>query len=263
MGAATAPVRVAEAVAVQPGLVAELVLRDLRLRYRRSVLGLLWSQATPIAYAAVLSVVFTDVVPLGIDDYPAFVLLGLLPWLWFQGALLAGTGAVVAAPDLLRQPAFAREALPVAAVASSAVHFVLALPLAAGVAGVAAGRLAWPAISVVGLVAVQALLCVGPAFVLAAMHVRLRDTMHLVGVVLLPVFYATPVFYDAAALDAVPALRWLNPMVPIIDGYRDALLDGRWPAFGPLAAVAAAGGALAVIGLGLYRRQMGRFLEHV
>jgi ABC-type polysaccharide/polyol phosphate export permease len=130
-------------------------------------------------------------------------------------------------------------------------------------AAVAAGALSWPALSVVGLVAVQALLCAGPALVLAAVHVRLRDTAHLVGVVLLPVFYATPVFYDASSLDAVPVLRWCNPMVPIIDGYRAALLEQRWPAAGPLLLVAAVGGVLLVVGLGVYRRRMGRFLEHV
>jgi lipopolysaccharide transport system permease protein len=248
---------------VRPGLVWELVLRDLRLRYRRSVLGVLWSQATPIAYAAVLTVVFTRVVPLDIDDYPVFVLLGMLPWLWFQAALTGATGAVVAAPDLLRHPGFPRVALPLAAVGASAAHHVLALPVAIVAAAVVTGGLSWPALSLVWLLGVQALLCAGPALVLAAWHVRLRDTLHLVGVVLLPVFYATPVFYDASALDAVPAIRWLNPMVPVIDGYRDALLEQRWPAAGPLAAVAAVGAVLLAVGLAVYRRRMGRFLEHL
>jgi lipopolysaccharide transport system permease protein len=129
---------------VTAGLVWELVARDLRLRYRRSTLGLLWSQATPLVYAAVLTLVFTRVVPLDIDDYPVFVLLGLLPWLWASAALTSGTTAVVDAPDLLRHPRFPREALPAAAVGATLVHHLLALPVVLALAVAAAG---WPGVA--------------------------------------------------------------------------------------------------------------------
>ena len=244
------------------GLVWELVLRNLRLRYRRSVLGILWAQLTPLAYVLVLTVVFTRIVPLDIDDYPVFVLLGMLPWLWFQAALVAGTASVVDAPDLLRQPGFPRLALPLVAVASTLANHLLALPVALGAAALATDRVPVTAVAVVPLVAIQFLLCLGPAFALASLHTRLRDTAHLVGVALIPVFYATPVLYDASALDAAPLLH-LNPMAPIVDGYRDAVLRGPWPPILPLTLVTAAGVALLAGGVAVYRARMPRFVEEL
>jgi lipopolysaccharide transport system permease protein len=256
MGAPTAAV----SGPIGAGLVWELVLRNLRLRYRRSVLGLLWAQITPLAYVLVLTVVFTRIVPLDIDDYPVFVLLGMLPWLWFHAALVAGATSVVEAPDLVRHPGFPRVALPVVAVVSTLANHLLALPVALVAAAIVTGGVPASAIAVLPLLAVQLLLCVGPAFALASLHARLRDTAHLLGVALVPLFYATPVFYDASALDAAPALR-LNPMAPIVDGYRDALLHGSWPDVVPLAAVAGVSVVLLGGGLALYRARMPRFVE--
>lgn len=243
------------------GLVWELVLRDVRLRYRRSVLGIVWAQISPLVYVAVLTVVFTRVVPLGIEHYPVFVLVGMLPWLWFQSALVVGTQSVTGAPDLLRQPGFPRAVLPVAAVASTMSHHLLALPVAI-VAAAVAGGLSATAIAVVPLLAVQFVLCAGPAFALAALHSSLRDTAHLVGVLLVPLFYVTPVFYDADALDAAPVLR-VNPMATIVDGYRDALLLREWPSAGSLAWVTLVGVVLLAGGWSFYRARMTRFLEEL
>lgn len=243
-------------------VVAELVRREMRIRYRRSLLGVLWVIAQPLAQVAVMAVVFTEVVPLGIEDYWAFVLLGLLPWQWLQAALGAGTTSVVQAADLLGHPRIRRAVLPAAAVGASLVQHVLALSLAIVATLVATGSVPVTSLALIGLVAVQALLCLGPAYALAALHARLRDTARLVSVALVPVFYATPVLYDAEALDAVPALR-LNPMVPIVDGYRTALLSGRWPAVGPLLAVAAVGALMLVGGLAVFRARAPRLLEDV
>lgn len=244
------------------GLVWELVLRDLRLRYRRSALGVLWAQVAPLTYVLVLTVVFTRVVPLSIDHYPVFVLVGMLPWLWFQAALQAGTTSVVDAPDLLRQPGFPRVALPLVSVGSTLAHHVLALPVAIVAAAVVSGRVPVTVVALLPLLAAQALLCAGPAFVLASIHTRLRDTARLIAVALVPLFYATPVFYDESALDAAPLLR-LNPMAPIVDGYRAALLRGTWPAPVPLLLVTIAGAVLLAAGIALYRARMGRFLEEL
>jgi lipopolysaccharide transport system permease protein len=245
---------------VRPGLVWELVLRNLRLRYRRSVLGLLWAQITPLAYVLVLTIVFTRIVPLDIEDYPVFVLLGMLPWLWFHAALVAGATSVVDAPDLVRHPGFPRLALPLVAVVSTLVNHLLGLPVALVGAAIVTGRLHASALALLPLLAIQLLLCLGPAYALASLHARLRDTAHLLGVVLVPLFYATPVFYDADSLDAAPALR-LNPLVPVINGYRDAVLEGQWPSVVPLAVVTGAGLVLLAAGLALYRARMPRFVE--
>lgn len=245
-----------------PGLIWELVLRALRLRYRRSALGVLWAQVTPLVQVLVLTLIFTRVVPLGIEDYPVVALLGLLPWLSFQSALVTGTESVVAGKDLLRQPGFPRLALPVAAVSSALAHHLLAFPVALVAVVVATERLPVTALAVVPLLAVQLLLCLGPALALSSVHVRFRDTVSIVGVVLVPLFYATPVFYEASRLDEVPALRW-NPLVPIVEGYRDALLGGTWPDPAPLLLVAAVATVGVALGLRAFSARAGTFLEEL
>lgn len=244
-------------------LMRELVARDLRVRYRRSVLGVAWSQLAPLATLAVLTFVFSKVVPLGIPHYALFVYAGLLPWTWFSGAITAGTDAIVANRDLVRRPGVPVALLPVSTVLTHAAYFALSLPvLVAALAverGIPGTVVALPAIAVV-----QFLLVLGPVYLLASIQVSLRDTGHLVGVVLLPVFYATPVFYDASSVPARYRLVYdLNPINRLVGAYRAVLIDGRWPDPVPLVAIGLTGLALVVIGRRVFERSAHRFAEEL
>lgn len=259
----TAPSAPARPRAPAGDLLVELVIRDLRLRYRRSVLGALWSQVTPLVTVAVLAVIFTRVIPLGIEDYPVVLLAGLLPWTWLQGALIGGTESVVAGRDLLRQPRFPAWMLPASAVAAHLVQFVLALPVLLIAVAAFTGRVPGTVVALPLVMLVQLALVSGPVLALAAIHVRYRDTAHLVGVVLLPLFYASPVFYDAAALDRASVIRAVNPMVHILDGYRAVLIRGEWPDLSALAPVLVLSAGLAVAGWHVFDRRRGRFIEEL
>lgn len=243
-------------------LVRELVLRDVRLRYRRSALGLLWSQIGPLATLLVLNFLFTRVVPLGIENYATFTFIGLLAWYWFQGSLQAATGSVPANADLVRQPAFPVVLLPVATVLSHLVHFLLGLPLLfiaiAVTSGIHVTASALPAI-----IAVEAIVLLGPAYVLAALNARFRDVGHVVGLVLRLMFFATPIFYNATRLtDSRFELfyRW-NPLARLISAYRDALLLGRWPDVRTIVILVVAGTAGTLLGSRVYVHAASRFAE--
>lgn len=235
-------------------LLAALVARDVALRYRRSVLGLLWSQLGPLVMLAVLTFLFTRVVPLDIPDYAPFVFVGLLAWTWWSGALLTATGSVSGAADLVRRPGFPVGVLPAVAVTSHLIHLVLALPVLVLAVVLATGGLPLTVVALPPLLAVQALLSLGPAWVLAALNVRYRDVQHLVGVLLFPFFYVTPVFYDAGAVP--PSFRVvyrLNPLVHLFEAYRDVALYGRWPDPAPLAAITGVGALVALVGYRCFR----------
>ncbi|HEX4867694.1 MAG TPA: ABC transporter permease [Acidimicrobiales bacterium] len=230
-------------------LLAALVTRDVALRYRRSILGLLWSQLGPLVMLAVLTFVFTRVVPLDIADYAPFVFIGLLAWTWWSGAILTATASVSGAADLVRRPGFPVAVLPAVAVTSHLIHLVLALPVLVLAVVLATGGLPATFVALPLLLSLQALLLLGPAWVLAALNVRYRDVQHLVGVLLFPFFYVTPVFYDAGAVpSSVRGAYRLNPLVHLFEAYRDVALYGRWPALGPLLAIAVVGGLAAVAG---------------
>ena len=110
-------------------LLRELVARDMKLRYKRSVLGIAWSLLHPLAQLLVFYFIFDLVLPLNIPNYPMFLFTGLLAWSWSQSALLQATIAIVENGDLIKRPGFPAAILPAVTVTSHLVHFLLALPL--------------------------------------------------------------------------------------------------------------------------------------
>lgn len=245
-------------------LTRELVARDVKLRYRGTALGMVWSQVGWLAQVAVLAFVFARVVPLGVEDYPAFVLVGLLPWAWFSGGLTGATASVVTNRDLVRRPGFTVVLLPVVAVAGELVQFVLALPVAAIALIIYRGGVPGTAVAVPAVMAVQVLVMLGPGAALAAVHVRYRDTAYVVGVALTLLFYGSAVFFPRSAIPARYQTAFgLNPVVRLVEAYRDALFLGRWPAWSSLGVLAVAGGVGTVVGMHVFRRREPEFADEL
>ncbi len=245
-------------------LLRALVRRDVTLRYRRSLLGLAWSQIAPLSMIVVFSVVFTGVVSLGIPDYPAFVFTGLLAWLWFQSGLVAATSSVVDNRDLIRQPGFPATVLPAVAIASQLVTFALSLPALLIVVGLWTGRIPPTVVALPLIAGVQFVVTLGPAYVLAAFNVTFRDVGHLIGILTMLLFYATPVFYDASgAPDRFRLLYELNPMARLIAAYRDAVLYGRWPDLLPLFVLAAVGASIAFVARRVFLARSRTFVQEL
>jgi lipopolysaccharide transport system permease protein len=243
-------------------LVWELVARDVKLRYRRSVLGILWSQLAPLSMIAIFSFVFGHILPLKIPNYPAFLFVGLLAWIWFQTSLLAGTQSVTGSRDLVRQPGFPVPLLPVVAIGSGLINYLLALPVMLVWIGVTTGRVPLTAISLPAILAAQFLVVLGPAYILSAIQVTFRDIGHIVEIVLLPLFYATPIFYTHYP-QRFHLVYDLNPLARLMTAYRSALLEGRWPNGGMLAIVSLIGAAVAVLGYFVFARRSRRFAEEL
>jgi homopolymeric O-antigen transport system permease protein len=243
-------------------LVRELVARDIKLRYRRSVLGIAWSQLAPLSMIAVLAFVFGTILPLSIPHYPAFLVAGLLPWAWFQSATIAATGSVVGGRDLVRQPGFPVPMLPVVSVASTLINLVLALPVMFLFVGLSYGHIPVTVLALPIIMAVQFLVTLGPCYVLSAINVRFRDIGHIVEVAMLPLFYATPVFYvqPPARFHLVFAL---NPLAHLMGAYRDVLINDRWPNFNALGVLAGAAVVLIVVGYRFFDRLSIRFPEEL
>jgi lipopolysaccharide transport system permease protein len=245
-------------------LLRELVLRDMKLRYKGSVLGLAWSLLNPLAQLLVFGLVFSTILPLNIPNYTAFLFTGLLVWSWFQSSLFAATTVIVDGRSLIKRPGFPVALLPVVTVTANLVHFALALPvlllflLLTGIA-LQATVLLLPL-----LIAIQFLLTLSFAYFLAAIHVTFRDTQHLVGVVLLLFFYLTPIFYDGSAVPAAfqPVYR-LNPLLHLLEAYRAILIEGRLPDFGMLAVVTAVSAVLLLLGFRVFRRASYTFVEEL
>jgi lipopolysaccharide transport system permease protein len=245
-------------------LLVVLVGRDIKLRYKRSFLGLAWSLLNPLAQFLILNFVFTIVLPLNIPNYTTFLFTGVLAWNWFSTSLILATSAIVDNRELIRRPGFPPAVLPLIAVVSNLIHFVLALPILAFFVITSGTPLTAAALWLPAVIAVHFLLILSLAFFLATIQVTFRDTQYLLNIVLLLGFYLTPVFYDASAAPVHSMLAYqLNPMVAVLGAYRATLLGGGWVDTSSLALITVLAAGLLVVGYRVFTHASYHFAEEL
>lgn len=217
-----------------------LVSRELKARYRGSVLGFFWSLLNPLLMLAVYSVVFAFIFPgrsASTSPYALFLFTGLLPWNWLAGGLTDAASSLTTHGALLKKILFPAEVLPLVAVAAQGVHFLLALPvLGAGLALGAAGVLGpavpvgWPLLQAAPLFLLEGVFLAGLGLLLAALTVHFRDVKDILATGLSLWFFATPVLYalgDIRSERLRAALLW-NPATPFFEAWRDAFFRAAW-----------------------------------
>jgi len=220
-------------------LLATLTTRELKARYRGSILGYLWSLANPLLLLAVYALVFGFIFEArfeGVEPYPVFLVSGPFPWLWASTSLLEGSLAFTANSGLLRKAVFPVELLPTVSVFSNLAHFLLALPILAG-ALVACRSLGFPlsggsALLMPLVVLLQIPMLTGLALGLSALNAHFKDVRDLVQNMLTLTFFMTPILYPLSQLQGYPALWWivrLNPFTPFTLAYQQTLFHGVVP----------------------------------
>ena len=251
------------AVVQQRELFASMLRREVRARYKGSVLGVVWSLVTPLvmmgAYTLVFSLVFTAA---PFAHYPAFLLTGLSLWVFFAGGLEAGTSSLVGNANLVKKVAFERSIVPLSSTMSHLVTFaamvIVLVPVNLAIEPDTRTTMILFPVLIVCLIVMTA----GLALALSALNVYFRDVQHILGALLLPWFFLTPIFYS---LDQLPAgvtgndvaigiLRWGNPLTPLVESVHDVAFFGEWPSAGHLIYVAVATVACAGIGILTFRR---------
>lgn len=245
------------------GLALHLARRELASRNRYTVLGWLWPLMRQLAQLGVLLFVFTRLVDLDIDDYAPFLFAGLVAWTWFSQGLSDATLSLLAHRHLVFRPRCPAAILPVVGVGVALVDALIALPVLLAMT-IAAGHLGPSLLFLPVLAAIQLVLTCGIGWLASAASVWFRDVRHLVALALVLLFYMTPVFYST---DRVPEdyewIVWLNPLTPLVEGYRDVLIDEKLPGAGPLLAVTAVSLAVAALGLYLFQRLRPRFADEL
>ena len=218
-------------------LIATLTARDLKARYRGSILGFFWSLANPLLLLTVYTVVFTILFPANaIQPYPLFLFAGILPWTFFSAATLESTNAINANAGLIKKVMFPAEALPLVVVLSHLVHFALAVPIlvAATIGFALHGDIVMSPtmLLAIPLMALQTLFVAGIAMMVASAAVLFRDLRDIILNLMTLGFFLTPILYTIERIDKrwLRALLRINPMTPFVVSYQDVFFFARLPA---------------------------------
>jgi len=241
-----------------------LVGKELKLRYRRSVLGFAWTMLNPLLTMLILSAVFSHLMRVQIERFPVFVLAALLPWNFFSQSATGGAYAIIYNEGLLRSVRVPRAIFPIALVSSHLVNFLLAMvPLA--LVMIWQGCTFSPAILLVPVPLLSIwLFTAGIALALCTGTVFFRDLGQIVEVSLTALFYLTPVLYPVSLLPGVVhRLVQLNPLVHLVLPFRHIFHEGVAPSVEELALGAALGLAAFLGGLGIFRHREHLFLQYL
>ena len=251
------------------GLIWSLVARDLKARYRGSVLGFAWSFINPLLLLLIYSFVFTTIIPndtQSVQPFAVFLFCGILPWTWFAASLSDATGSLIAGGNLIKKVLFPAEVLPIVTVLANLVHFCLGLPILAAfllyfrVPVVPADLLWFPVI-----VAVQLVLTLGLALVVSSLTVHFRDIRDLLQNLLTLWFFATPIIYPLEMAPApVQRVLALNPFTHLAGSYQGVLFrEGPFTAWPRLLALGAVSVVVFLAGYFLFDRLRDTFAEEV
>jgi ABC-type polysaccharide/polyol phosphate export permease len=226
-------------------LIQSLVGRELKARYRGSVLGFVWSFVNPLLLLLTYGLVFTVMLPVqrpaSLEPYFLFLFCGILPWTWFQASISEASGALISGGNLIKKVLFPAEVLPVVTVLANLAHFLLGLPILLLFLALA-GRLS-PSLLLFPLpLLVQLVFTLGLALLVSALTVHFRDIQNILSHLLHLWFFASPVlyFYGEVGGTLRQVLR-LNPMAHVLVSYQEMFFLGRFshgPGLG-LAALAA------------------------
>ena len=262
-------------------LLANLTLRELRGKYKRSALGWAWSLLNPLASMIVYSIVFAVILkvdvepgdPSGRDVFALFLLCGLLPWTFLANSMSGGTESLVGNANLIRKVWFPRQILVGATVGSVLITFLIEMTVLT-VALLVAGSMVLPwLLPAIPLVLLLTAFSLGIALVLSVANVYFRDMRHLIGIVLQVWFYLTPIIYplelvpkeeEVLGID-VPArdLILLNPMTRFVEAFRDLFYDLRWPTASTIGYCLAWSAGMLAIGWWVFTRAEGRLAEEL
>jgi ABC-type polysaccharide/polyol phosphate export permease len=245
-------------------LIWALALKDLRVRYKRSALGFLWALLNPLLMMLILTIVFSTVMRLPINEYAVFLVSALLPWTFFYQALSYAVESVVGNADLLKKVYVAKSIFPAAAVLSNVINFFLSMIPLVLVLVILRFPFHWTwiylPVPLLGLI----LFTAGCGFFCAAANVFFRDVSHITQIVLSAWFYFSPVIYS---LDFVPARYHvffrLNPMLYILNGFRLAIYYGQLPPLQSAAMSLGCGVGALWAGYYVFRRNQEMFVFYV
>lgn len=265
--------RLARSLFKYRSLLATLTSRELKARYRGSVLGYVWSLVNPVLLLVVYTFVFSKIFSprdVNVSPYGLFLATGVFPWLWLSASWVEGTSSLSANAGLIRKATFPAELLPIVSVLANLVHFAFALPVIAAAVWIFSHRGyeigGWSALAAPLVALLQLPMVGGLALGFAALNAHFKDVKDLLANLLTLLFFMTPILYTLKVLEPHPLVHAVvayNPFTPFIRSYQEAVFYGRWPALELWLAMVVAGGLIWGLGAWLFDRLSDTLVEAV
>lgn len=245
-------------------LLKELVKRDMKLKYRRSVLGYLWSLLNPLMMMCVMSFVFSAVFTSSIPNFPLFLICGQTLWSFFSESTTMAMFGIVHNSSLIKKVYVPQIIFPLSRVMTSFVSMSFSLLAILIVMLVTRAPIYWTVLLFWVPLVFLFVFCLGVGTALSALSVFFRDITHLYTVLTLAWMYATPVFYDPAILPerVLSVLRW-NPMYYYLQFFRELILFGSVPNWNVWAVCIGCGLGAVALGFWLFRRLQKQFILYI
>ena len=240
------------------------IKKEFRGKYKKSFLGVLWSFLNPLFQLLIYALVFPFILKNNEDNYIVFLIVALFPWNFFNLSVIQSAACIVNNGGIIKKVYFPREILPLATATSNLINFLISsvlIFLALFISGIGLTK----AVLVLPLIIlIQYILQLGLSFILSAITVYVRDVEYLINVLMMLVFYLSPIVYSA---DMIPSkylpLFKLNPMFHIIKYYRDILYYGKIPEIGSVLILLFACIIILIIGYLIFRKLEKRFAEEL
>jgi lipopolysaccharide transport system permease protein len=211
-------------------LIKTMVTRNMKSKYKASVLGIFWSFLNPLLLMTVYSVIFSIYLKIGVEGYPVFFLSGFVAWLWFSESVTNGTSSILTGSAYIKSAVIPSELLPVVEVCSSFMNFLTNVLLLLVFAALFRWRIGLSLLIFPFLILGQALITLGLVFITATFNVFLRDLTHIISNLLMLFFFILPITYP---ISTVPLLMKrvyeFFPMSILIEGYHAVFYYGTWP----------------------------------
>lgn len=219
-------------------LVYNLVARDLKVKYKGSILGFFWSLLNPLIMLIVYTVAFKYIIKIRVKDFPVFFLCAFLPWSFLSLSLSMAVSSIKDNANLVKKVYFPREILPLSIVLSNLVQFLLTFIILIPALFVFKIKLGLPLLLLPLIIIFQLVFTLGLAYILAALNVFFSDVKHLLEIFLQIWFWLTPIIYPTSFVpQRFQSLYRLNPAVLLVESYRNSLLYDKWTALPELLAL--------------------------
>ena len=245
-------------------LIWALALKELTIRYKRSILGFMWALLNPALLMLVLTVVFSTVMRFPIHNYPIFLLSALLPWTFFSQSLSYGVESIVGNSELIKKVRVSKLVFPMAAVVANLINLILSLIPLALLVLLMRYPFHWTWLYLPVPILALSIFTLGTCFLFASANVYYRDVTHIIQILLSAWFYLTPIIYS---LDFIPPNnQWifkLNPLIYVINGFRLSVYYGILPRPQSIVASFACAFLTLFVGFALFRKYQDDFVFYM